>query len=204
MNEHINNKTTLPYAAAIIKLLQGPVFRDEDKYWLMVRDNQVPLAGFFGEIGLTFIYNEQDGFAFIQQTMAMDDESEDRLPRLVRRYPLTYEQSLLCVMLREWMEEFDSTPEKGTRLIVSRKQIWERIDIFLKDTNNLSRVQKQFDTTINQLSKSIGILRIVKEDENDSDNSRFEVRRIIKAIISNEKLEDFMNKLMAHAERNGN
>jgi hypothetical protein len=164
----------------------------------------VPIRQFFDQIGISLIYDEANGFAFIHQPMAMEDESEERLPRLVRRFSLTYEQSLLCVMLREWMEEFDSKPGTVSHLIVSRRQIWERLEIFLKDSTNRSRVQKQFDTTLNQLVKSPGILRLAKEDETDPDNTRYEVRRIIKAIIDNQKLETFLEKLKAHAERGTN
>lgn len=192
-----------PYANALVKLLQGVVYNDEDKYWSTITLHQANIAKYFGQMGVELIVNTQEGFAFLRQKVADNDEKEDDIPRLIRRRGLTYEQTLLCVMLREWIEEFDKRTTEGARLFVLRKDIRERVEVFFKDQTNRSKLQKQLNTCIDQASSNLGLLKKNKEDEMDSENDQFEVKRIVKAMISNELLEEIKTKLSQHAEQNG-
>lgn len=192
-----------PYANALIKLLQGVVYSDEEKYWGMIALHQANIAKYFGQMGIELVVNSQEGFAFIRQRVSDTDEKEDDVPRLIRRRGLTYEQTLLCVMLREWIEEFDKRTTDGARLFVTRKDIKERVEVFFKDQTNRSKLQKQLNSCIDQASSSLGLLKKNKEDEMDAENDQFEIKRIVKAMISNELLEEIKNKLSQHAEQYG-
>jgi len=46
--------------------------------------------------------------------------------------------------------------------------------------------------------KDIGILKLTREDTTNNDNNQYEIKRIIKALVSNNKLEEIKNKLQAH------
>lgn len=192
-----------PYANALIKLLQGVVYSDEEKYWGTITLHQANIAKYFGQMGVELVVNSQEGFAFIRQRVTDTDEKEDDVPRLIRRRALTYEQTLLCVMLREWIEEFDKRTTEGARLFVTRKDIKERVEVFFKDQTNKSKLQKQLNTCIDQASSNLGLLKRNKEDEMDTENDQFEIKRIVKAMISNELLEEIKNKLSQHAEQHG-
>lgn len=196
------NDQPLPYAAAIIKLLQGPVYADEPKYWPDIALHKLPLIAFFNQLGIELVVMEQEGLAFIRQRKGEPDEPVSQLPRLVRKRGLTYEQTLLCVMLREWIEEFDAKTTVGSRLFITKKEIRERVDIFFKDQTNRSRLYKQLDTSIEQAVNSLGILKKNREDDTDEENNQYEVRRIIKAMINNELLEEIKEKLNQHTSAN--
>jgi hypothetical protein len=187
----------LPYAKSLLRLLQGVVYLDETKYWDEIRQNQQPIRQFVSQIGLELVFSPEDGFAYVFQPDAKEGD-EKALPRLMRTRQLKYEQSLVCIILREAMEELDSASNTGTRLDITKGQIQERIEVFFRDHPNKSRLYKELDASIDYAIRQLGILRLVQEDEFFPDNTRYEIRRIIKAMITAEKLEEVKEKLFKH------
>ena len=184
----------VPYAHVIIKLLQGPVYYDEKTTWRDLMAWQSPVQEYLARIGLELKINETDGFARICQPEPSDEE-ENPLPRLMRKYTLNYETTLLCVILREVLEEADLILD-GRKLYLTQKEIKERIELFYKDQTNKSKLWKDLSRPINSLV-NMGILKLSREDAN-KDNIQYEVKRIIKALVSNEKLEEIKAKLENH------
>jgi Domain of unknown function (DUF4194) len=192
-----NTTTKSIYAHVIIKLLQGPIYSEDKNLWRDLRAWQSQIQEYFSRIGIELVINEMDGFARVLQPEA-DENEENPLPRLMRKQTMNYETTLLCVMLREMLDEFDIKSE-GTKLFVTQREIKERIELFFKEQTNKSKLWKELSTPINTLQK-IGILKFVREDLVNKDNTQYEVKRIIKAIVSNDKLEEIMHKL----QKNGN
>ncbi|MEI9945815.1 MAG: DUF4194 domain-containing protein [Chitinophagaceae bacterium] len=189
------NSNRAIYAPVIIKLLQGPVYSDDKTIWKDVQAWATPIRDYFSRIGIELIISESEGFARIIQPK-VEEHDENPLPRLMRKQSMNYETTLLCVILREMLEEFDILSE-GTKLFLTQKEIKERIEIFYKEQANRSKLWKDLARPINSLT-DIGILKLSREDAANKDNNQFEVKRIIKALISNEKLEEIKNKLKAH------
>lgn len=181
-----------PYAAAIIKLLQGPVYADDKNTWREILGWQSAIQEYFGKIGLQLSITEQDGFARVLQPEAGEDE-EQPLPRLMKKQALNYEATLLAVMLREGLEEFDVRSD-GTKYFLTQKEIKERIELFYKEQTNKSKLWRDLSKPITALL-SIGILKLNREDAANKDNNQYEIKRIVKAFISNEKLEEIKQKL---------
>lgn len=181
-----------PYAHVVIKLLQGPVYNDDKNTWRDLLAWQSPVQEYFSKIGIELIISEPDGFARINQPEP-DEHDENPLPRLMRRQPMTYEATLLCVILREMLEEFDVISE-GSKLFLTQKEIKERIELFYKEQTNKSKLWKELSRPITSL-QNIGILKLTREDPVNKDNHQYEVKRIIKALVSNEKLEEIKTKL---------
>lgn len=192
-----NTTTKSIYAPVIIKLLQGPIYADEKNLWRDLRAWQSQIQEYFSKIGIELVINEIDGFARVFQPDA-DESEENPLPRLMRKQTMNYETTLLCVMLREMLDEFDIKSE-GTKLFVTQKEIKERIELFFKEQTNKSKLWKELSKPITNL-QNIGILKFVREDIINKDNNQYEVKRIIKALVNNDKLEEIMNKLL----NNGN
>jgi Domain of unknown function (DUF4194) len=191
-----NNSALVPYAHVIIKLLQGPIYADESS-WRDLRAWESPIHEYFGKIGLELVINETDGFGRIVQQEAEDNE-DNPLPRLMRKQTMNYETTLLCVILREMLEELDILSE-ATKLFVTQKEIKERIELFYKEVANRSRLWRDLAKPINNL-QGMGILKLIREDSANKDKNQFEVKRIIKALISNEKLEEVRNKLKEYVD----
>lgn len=186
------------YAAAMIKLLQGVIYIDDENWWKVIITNQEPIAKYFGQLGLELVLNEQEGFAFLRQPPREKENPETVLPRLMRIRSMTYEQTLLCVMLREWIEEFDVRTNEGRKLYVTQQDIRDRIENYFQDSTNRSRLQKHLDSTIKQAVDSLGLLRLTGKEELNQGDTQYEVMRIVKAMIDNNKLEEIRNRLKNH------
>ena len=183
------------YAHVIIKLLQDVVYDEENATWSDLLTYQIPVRDYFAKIGLELHLDEREGFAFLKQV----DDEEQKLPRLVRRMPLSYEVTLLCILLRETLEEFDVKDVESRKCFVTTQELREKIEIFFKDSPNKVRLLERFDRTI-QSTVRLGFLKETEQENLDSDDIRYEVRRIIKAKITNEKLEEIKQKLQSYAE----
>ncbi len=184
--------TRAPFAAAIIKLLQGPVYADDKNIWRELTQWPSAIQEYFGKIGMELVINEQDGFARVLQPET-EEHDDNPLPRLMKKQALNYEATLLAVILREGLEEFDIKSD-GNKFYLTQKEIKERIELFYKEQTNKSKLWKDLSKPITNLL-TIGILKLNREDAANKDNNKYEVKRIIKAFISNEKLEEIKNKL---------
>ncbi|RAJ75678.1 uncharacterized protein DUF4194 [Chitinophaga dinghuensis] len=191
----MSERNIAPFAHVFLKLMQGPVYEEERSYWKDLLSWQTELHKYLQQTGLQLVINEADGFARIVQPD--NDENSDRpLPRLMRKARLTYEATLLCIVLREALEEFD-LKGTGTKLYLTQKEMKERLTLFFKERHNRSKLLKDLNKPINSLL-SVGILRLTREDVANKELQQYEVKRIIKALVNNEKLEEIKTKLNLH------
>ncbi|MEG1543554.1 MAG: DUF4194 domain-containing protein [Tannerellaceae bacterium] len=187
----INNRQ-LPYTQAMVRLLQGAIYNDTPKLWNELLLHQYEINKYFEQIGLELIVEHKDGYAFLQQVT----DEEGKTIGLIRRMPLTYEQTLLCVLLREWMDEFEINDTESRNLYIVHKEFRERIEIFFKETPNQVKLFKNLDSLIRDMIE-LDFLKKVNEGDTLQENL-YEVRRIIKSKISSDQLETFKQKLINH------
>jgi len=183
----------LPFAPAVIKLLQGVVYNDDKSTWNCLIQYQQFVKQYFSGIGIDVIIRENDGFAFLKQR-DNDPDQENPLPHLIERRQLSYPVTLLSVLLYEKMVEFESQTRESTRLIIDRDEIKELMRMFLPEGSNEVKLMNSIDGHINRL-KELGILRELSTNPN-----KFEVRKILKAKIPIEGLQEIKAKLKGHAE----
>jgi len=183
----VSNPETLMFSRALVALFKGVVFKEvEQEHWEVIMSNRNKIEDYVSKIGLTLIVDEIDGYSFLKQRSY--GESGEEIPRLVPRHMLSYPVSLLLVLLRKQLLEFDSTTG-DQRLIVNRQQIVERMSLFLKDTNNEAKVINDIDKHIERIEK-MGFLRRLR----GSDDS-FEVQRILRSFVNAEWLNNFNEQL---------
>jgi hypothetical protein len=182
----------LPYAPLILKLLQGVVYYD-DKQWEQLISYAVPVRRHFATIGLQLHLDEVEGYAYL--TQPDDEESDIDLPRLVRRYPLTYDATLLCVLLRESLQQFDARSPDEPRHVLSRTQMQEMMQLFFAEQTDMTRLERRLDRAIRQVENLSFLKRLNNEDE-----ELYEVRRIIKAKISADTLVAIRDQLQAYMQ----
>lgn len=181
-----------PYAPVILKLLQNPLFSDETAAWNMLLSHLTPVQEYFARIGLEVRLNEEDGYAYLHQPALEDDEGQAiTLPRLTRRDRLTYHATLLCVLLREWLDQFESTHLDAGKCTITDLQIHELLLPFLPARTDERAVQRRIDSAVERLSD----LGFLKRMPNTDRPAYFEVRRILKAKIDAEKLAEIKEKL---------
>lgn len=186
----MSNSDTLLFSRALVALFKSVVFKESDQeHWESIITNRNKIEDYVSKIGLTLIVDEIDGYSYLKQRSYGEGETE--IPRLVPRHMLSYPVSLLLVLLRKQLLEFDSTTG-DQRLIVDRQQIIDRMSLFLKDTTNEAKVIGDIDKHIERIEK-MGFLRRLR----GSDDS-FEVQRILRSFVNAEWLNSFNEQLEAY------
>ncbi len=180
-----------PVASAIIRLMQGVVYRESDEdTWITLERLGAGVRDHFATIGIDVVVDEAEGYAYLRSQPT--DDGEEALPRLVRRRALTYNVSLLLVLLRKRLVEFETTGGEG-RLVLTTDQIVEMLRLFQAESTNDARAVDQAETTIKK-AVELGFLRQLR-----GQNDHWEVRRILKAYVDAQTLSDFAAKLREYA-----
>lgn len=185
------NEKIASYAKSAVKLLQGTVFEDQPDIWNEIVQYQVELIQYFEKIALELIIDKRDGYAYLKQIEL--DESGSTIG-LVRRMPLTYDLTLVCVLLREWLLEFESNDLETTNLYITPKQFRYRMEMFFKEKANELKFIRDLNRHLDQCVE-MGFLKLVHKDAANADENRYEVKRIIKARVTTEELSRFKKQL---------
>lgn len=192
--------STAIWSAAAIRLLQGVVYHDDNAdLWETLRANLSPLTDYFAKIGLQLIVDEADAMAYLRQPD--DDEHEmdaHSVPRLFRRTQMTYEQTLLCVLLRDQMRVFEEEDVQNEKCVILQSDllaIWE--NFFPVQTDNV-KLNRSLSTNLRKLEE----LKFVRQFEKEPPS--WEIRRIIKARLPLSELETLQKSLIAHIDSQAN
>lgn len=183
-DEHANG-------SAIIRLMQGVVYRESDEdTWLTLERHGADVRDHFAAIGVEVVVDDDEGYSYLRSRPEV--EGVEPLPRLVRRRALTYNVSLLLVLLRKRLVEFETSGSEG-KLVLGRDQMVEMLRLFLADSTNETRVVDTAEATIRKAA-DLGFLRQLR-----GQSDQWEVRRILKAYVDAQTLSDFAGKLQEYA-----
>ncbi|MGB0387127.1 MAG: DUF4194 domain-containing protein [Ardenticatenaceae bacterium] len=185
-----------PYAPVVLKLFKNILYYDDAAHWALLLRYATPIHEYFGKIGLVLQINEAEGYAYVQQPDA-EDEQAIALPRLTRRTALTYHQTLMCVLLRERLQQFDARELASSRLVLSKDEILDLVWLFFAQQNDEVRLVKKIDPLIKKMVE-IGVLKRL----NSAEGEQYEVRRILKAMISADILVEIKEKIDKYEQSN--
>ena len=185
----------------LIQLLKGVVYKERHPLiWQALLNLQGGVRDYFSVIGLNVLIDESEGFAFLRQAEDNNSDDEDHIPmpRLIARRPMTYVLSLICVLLRKKLAEFDA---KGgeSRLVLSKKQIIDMMRVYMPIKKNEARTIDVINTNIKK-TVELGFLKKI-----GSDGSNYEVCKIIKALVDADwlkNLDELMEEYLKYAEKN--
>ncbi|HTI93380.1 MAG TPA: DUF4194 domain-containing protein [Puia sp.] len=184
----------LPYTSIFIKLLKGPVEYLEKTAWEQLLQYQTELTRFLQQLGLILVLEKDDGYAYLEQSRL---DEEDNVVGWVRRIQLGYEESILLVLLRDMMAEFEVGEISSRELIKKRREIKEYAELFFKENPSRVKFIRDLDRLIDRVEE---IDFIEKVENNDiPDEQKFRIKKIIKARVDNELLENFKQQLIEHA-----
>ena len=179
-------------SVAVTQLMKGAVYREtHDRAWSHLLQLQPQVRDHVAVLGLQVVIDEAEGYAFLRQRPADEDE-ERQLPRLIPRRALSFHVSLLLALLRKKLAEFDAQGGE-TRLMLTRAQIAEMLRVFMPATNNEARLLDRIDEHIGK-AEQLGFLRQAKNGE-----QVYEVRRILKAFVDGQWLADLDAKLAEYS-----
>jgi hypothetical protein len=178
-------------ASAIIRLMQGVVYRETDEdTWLTLERLGAGVRDHFAAIGVDVVVDDAEGYGYLRSRP--EEDGGEALPRLVRRRALTYNVSLLLVLLRKRLVELE-TAGSDSRLVLTTEQIVEMLRLFQAESTNDARVADQAEATIKKAAE-LGFLRQLR-----GQSGHWEVRRILKAYVDAQTLSDFAAKLREYA-----
>lgn len=189
-HDPLPHESTLRLQAVLVRLLQGIIFYEDKKLWQQLLHYENQVRRYFLCLGMHLHLSQDDGYAFLKSQRIEEDhdphsdsaglESGGRNSdgrSLIRRIPLSYDVSLLCVLLREALEHFDTSTQDDHRLIVKTTDIYEMLRTFYPETNDLAKQQRRFDAIIGKVEDLLFLKKL------EGGNSAYEVRRVIKALI---------------------
>ena len=177
-----------PYGRTVVRLLKGPVEMTDTKAWEDILNYQSEINKYLMNIGIELIVKRDEGFAYIKQIV----DDEDRTTGLIPRQQLGFEISVILIILRQMLEEFDSNMDElySTECFVRADDLKERIEIFLPERFNRVKLLSEIDTYITRLV-SLGYLKLIKRDNVNT----YQIHRIIKEKVTLDKLQEFKDKL---------
>lgn len=183
-----------PYSKAIVKLLKGTVERKSTEWENIASNYQSEIQEYLNQIGLELIVKKDEGFAFVKQ---FEDSDGNTLGLIVRRQ-IGFETSLVLVVLRQILEEFDSNPTQFqvAEKFITDAEIKEEVEMFLPIKFNRVKFIKELDSYINKIVE-LGYLREVSKNENEN---KYQIHRIIKEKVTLDILQDFKIELQEYVE----
>lgn len=182
-----------PYSKALVRLLKSPVKR-ESNVWDNIIIYQKEIMDYVSEIGLELIVKKDEGFAFLKQY----EDSEGNTLGLIPRRQIGFEASLVLIVLRQSLEEFDSNPTQfqAAEKFITNTEIKEELDLFLPEKFNRVKLLKEIDNTISKIEELGYLIEVNKS----SDEIRYQIHRIIKEKVTLDDLKEFKLKLQEYVK----
>ena len=185
-------KNRKPYSKATVKLLKGVVERNSN-VWDDIIHYRNEIQEYISQIGLELIVKEDEGFAFVRQF----EDSEGKTLGLVQRRQIGFEISIVLVVLRQSLEEFDSNPiQLATEKFITDIEIKDELELFLREGYNKLKFQKDLNSHIKKVVE-LGYLKEISRTESET---TYRIHRIIKEKITLDILQEFKLKLQKYVE----
>lgn len=183
-----------PYSKAIVKLLKGTVDK-KDVVWDNVITYELEINEYLNKIGLQLILKEDDGFAFLKQ---FEIDSDNNTIGLVSRRQVGFETSIVLVILRQLIEEFESNPIdiQVTEKFVTQSELKEEISFFLPEKYN----KVKFLDSIERYIAKVEELGYLKESGTSLNEKKYKIHKIIKEKVTLDILHEFKEKLKVYVE----
>lgn len=185
-------KNSKPYSKAIVRLLKSTV-ENNSNVWEDVINYQIEIQEYISQIGLELIVKKDEEFAFVKQL----EDSEGNTLGLVQRRQIGFETSIVLVVLRQSLEEFDSNPTQlATEKFITDSEIKDELELFLPEKFNRVKFIKDLNKYISDAEK-LGYLKVISKKDNET---KYHIHRIIKEKITLDILQDFKTKLQEYVE----
>ncbi len=187
-----------PWSAAAVRLLQGVVYHnDGGEVWNSILAGSSPLKDYFGRLGLVLIVDENDGLAYLHQPDSEQWPAEyESMPKLFRNVPLSFEATVLCVLLRDELRRNDEDLQND-RCVVSQSDLLATWQSFVAEGTDSVRANRSLSSALTKLEE----LKFVRKFEEDPPS--WEVRRLLRARMPMEKLQSIKQAMTEEIQRRG-
>jgi hypothetical protein len=184
----------------IVRLATGPLYQNDTEHWRVLLDATERIRAHYADMGLEVVIDESGGYAYLRQ---LPEESGDTwsadtlapLPRILRRTPLSYHQTLLLVLLRERLLRHEQLPDSDASLYLDLKEITEMLRPYYPESGD----DKKFAGRVLALIARFEALSLVSPMKNRSE-SIYRIEPIIKARLPAESIAEIRKRLAAEAD----
>lgn len=183
-----------PYSRAIVKLLKGTINKN-DIIWDDILNYQNEIQEYISKIGLELIVKENDGFAFLKQ---FEIDNENNTIGIASRRQVGFETSIVLVILRQIIEEFESDPTdfSVTEKYITESELKEQIAFFLPEKFNMAKFLNDLKKYIENVEK----LGYLKEAGSSLNEKKYKIHKIIKEKVTLDILNEFKENLKQYVE----
>ena len=187
------------WSPAAVTLLQGVLYASDERAWNLLLSNRSAVEDYFEAVALRLVVEESaPGMAYLRQleTAELDPEGP-AVPRLLRTAPMTYAQTLLCVLLRDEYRRFEDDPGRDERCVVEEPPLLDRWAAFFPPPKRAAaadekKLRKDLRAALAKLAE-FGFVRKLKSEE-----PRYEVLPVLKARLPVDALAELRDTLRAH------
>ncbi len=182
---------------AIIHLLKGVFYKEDNPnaFFELETNSFGAIKEYLETIGLDVIVDSNEGYAYIKNKVY--EEEEEALPKLIQSRELSYKVSLLCVLLRKNIAQFEMQNE-NEKPIITKEEIIEQMIMFLDIKFNEVKIKKEIESTIKRVEE-LGFLKKLKAKD-----EVYEIKPTIKSFVNIEFLEEMDKKLKDVIQDNKN
>lgn len=180
------------WSLAAVRLLQGVVYSDDLTIWDILLRSRSPVEAYFARLALVLVVDEAEGYAYLRQWE--DGEypaGYEEVPKLVRRAPLGYGPTLLCVLLRDELRRFEEDDLNNERCVVESAALFDQWKAFFPIQQDEVRQYRDFTTVVRKVEE-LGFIRRFGDNPES-----WEIRRVLKARLPAAELERLKNELVA-------
>ncbi|MEJ2882344.1 DUF4194 domain-containing protein [Pedobacter sp. GR22-6] len=177
-----------PWSRAVVKLLKNGTVYSSYSIWEDLLHYQQEIQDYINVMGLELILRKEEGLAFVTQF----EDSEGNTLGLVSRRPIGFEASIVLVVLRQLLEEFDHNPTavQASEKFIRHSGIREEVELFLPEKYNRVKLLQELDVCIKRLLE-LGYLKMMKAEA----DPLYQIQRVIKDKVTLDILKDFKLKL---------
>jgi len=184
------------WSVPAVRLLQGVIEQEDGRSWDVLMSNVSQVEQFVARLGLQLVIDESEGLAYLRQFTEEDQpDGYDAIPKLFRSSRLSFGQSVLAVLLREALRQFEEEETHDAKCVVEEGILFESWKSFFPDQSDEVKLQKDLQVTLKKLEE-LGFVRRFGRD-----SSNWEVRRILKARLTAEILEHLHDQLTQAVKR---
>ncbi len=200
MSENTGFNNSQEWGEVCIKLLQGPLFKDDnilifEKLDLWAKQ----INEYFNIIGVQLNYSKDKDYAFLQENEDEEGNVINNLSRLLIKHPLTYETSLVLIVLREELDKFEIDDSSSEQFILKESEIAQMVEPYYRDTSDKVKFNDLISTQLNTIA-SMGLIKKLNTSSSATKNLTndriFLIRNIIRAKVDSQFLREFKQRLV--------
>lgn len=150
------------YFPALVRLLQGVVYADDEKYWSLVLNYRKEIESYFLKIGLQLYVVEHEEFAYLRSVPREEAPvGFADLPKLTRRRQLAFPVTIICLLLKKQYIQHQENVGSFEPPTIHLDELFESYhNIPAVAKNDEWRSRQHFEAQFNKVKND---LRLVKE-----------------------------------------